>query len=214
MLNGLMGGTILTNTDGIVCEDPDAWGSHDRSHPHWRPHVVAEDQESRAEWSQTRQGHAVHDGAHGVLTNAKVEIATRIISPCAALGHEVFRELQSSQARSAQVCRATQHPRHPLSNHVEAFTRGLPRRQSFRTCREARADFRIPVIGQCPINDMPQNRTLLRMLLPVLHQLLLPGFSLLTSSASELLAEMLGDLFGHQKLFIGPPVDLLCCRDL
>ena len=37
--------------------------------------IVAEDQETRAERSNLRQGQAIEDGAHGVLANTEVEIA-------------------------------------------------------------------------------------------------------------------------------------------
>ena len=59
MLDGLMGGAVFSYADRVVREDVDHGDFHNRAEADGRPHVVGEDEESRAERSHLGEGHAV-----------------------------------------------------------------------------------------------------------------------------------------------------------
>ena len=74
LLDRLMGRPILADADRIVREDVDDRNFHQRAQADRRAAVVAENQEPRSEWADLRQRQTVEDGAHGVLTDTKMEI--------------------------------------------------------------------------------------------------------------------------------------------
>src|SRR4029453_6888423 len=74
MFDWLMRWSIFADADRIVREDVDHRDFHEGAQADGRAAVVAENEEPRSEGSKLRQREAIEDGAHGVLTNAKVEI--------------------------------------------------------------------------------------------------------------------------------------------
>lgn len=76
LLDGLVGGAVLAQTDGVMGPDVGDRELHQGGEPDGRAHVVAEDQERTAVGAgEALQGDAVEDRAHGVLTDAEVERA-------------------------------------------------------------------------------------------------------------------------------------------
>ena len=75
LLDRLVGRAVLADADRIVREHVDDRQLHQRPEPDRRLHVVAEDQEARAEGADLGQREAVDDRAHGVLAHAEVQVA-------------------------------------------------------------------------------------------------------------------------------------------
>ena len=76
LLDGLVGGTVLAQADGVVGPRVDDVDVGEGGHPYRAPHVVAEDEEGAADrQGPAMGGHAVHDPAHAVLADAVVDQA-------------------------------------------------------------------------------------------------------------------------------------------
>ena len=80
LLDRLVRRTILTQPDRVVGVDVDDVSIHDARQPHWRSHVVGENQERRPIRNYSaRQRHAVHDRAHSVLADTEMKVSARIV---------------------------------------------------------------------------------------------------------------------------------------
>src|SRR5215471_13480136 len=88
MLDGLMGWAVFAITHGVVSEDKDGRELHQRREPDRWPRVVAEDEEGRTESAEFRQREPVHNGGHGMLADAEMQVF-----PCRVIGLEVARTL-------------------------------------------------------------------------------------------------------------------------
>ena len=78
MLDGLMRGAVLAETDAVVREHVDHRLIHERREPHRRTHVVCEHEERGDVRPQAAVQHkAVGDGGHGVLAHTEVQVAAR-----------------------------------------------------------------------------------------------------------------------------------------
>src|SRR5215470_17323614 len=88
MLDGLMGRAVFAVAHGVVCEDKEGRKLHQRREPDRWPRIIAEDEEGRAESAELRQGEPVHNGGHGMLADAEMQVF-----PCRAIGLEVSRTL-------------------------------------------------------------------------------------------------------------------------
>src|SRR5215470_19579333 len=78
LLHRLVRGTIFTQTDRIVSKDVDHRNFHNGGQPHRRARVIAEDQKTRAKWTNFAQRHSIQGGAHGVLADAEVKISASV----------------------------------------------------------------------------------------------------------------------------------------
>ncbi len=77
MLDGLVGGTVLSEADRVVGPRIDDVLVGERADPHRAAHVVAEDEEGAAHRDDAAMGrHPVHDPAHTVLAYAVVDEAS------------------------------------------------------------------------------------------------------------------------------------------
>ena len=77
LLDGLVCRAVFSQSDAVVGEDKDGLFFLQRHQPHWRPHIVGESQKGCCIGDQPAvEGHAVGNGAHRVLANAKVQVAT------------------------------------------------------------------------------------------------------------------------------------------
>src|SRR5262249_8073999 len=86
LLHRLVRRPVLADADAVVCIDPDGAQPGDRRQPDWRSHVIGEDQERRAERDEaTVIDEAIDDRAHGMLADAKMDVAPRV-PPTAADG--------------------------------------------------------------------------------------------------------------------------------
>ena len=86
LLHRLVGGAVLAHADAVVGEDEDGVQVAHGGQADWRPHVVGKGEEGGGVRDQPAvQGHAVGDGAHGVLADAEVEVAAGVV-PAAAHG--------------------------------------------------------------------------------------------------------------------------------
>ena len=73
VLDGLVGGPVLADPDGVVRPHEDRVDAHEGGQAHGRAHVVGEDHEGPAVGAgQAVQGDAVEDAAHGVLAHSEV----------------------------------------------------------------------------------------------------------------------------------------------
>src|SRR5215470_3255112 len=100
MLYWLMGRAVFAVAHGVVCEDKEGRKLHQRREPDRWPRVIAEDEEGRTESAQLRQGEPVHNGGHGMLADAKMQVF-----PCRVIGLEVSRTLvrQRRLVRRSQI---------------------------------------------------------------------------------------------------------------
>src|SRR5437868_15518341 len=103
-----MGRSIFAETDGIVGVDVDHRDFHDRGEADCRAHVVAEVEERTTEGTNFRQGYAVQGGAHAVLTDTEVKIASGIAARLEVAGAV---ELQCGFVGSRKVGGAADEPR-------------------------------------------------------------------------------------------------------
>mmetsp|Transcript_22929 Transcript_22929/g.40811 ORF Transcript_22929/g.40811 Transcript_22929/m.40811 type:complete len:342 (+) Transcript_22929:619-1644(+) len=77
VLDGLVGGAVLAEADGVVGHDKDGAGLRERGHADGGAHVIREDEEGGAVRDEARavEAHAVGDGAHAMLAHAKADVA-------------------------------------------------------------------------------------------------------------------------------------------
>src|SRR5215510_10569038 len=101
MLHWLMGRAVFAIAHRVVSEDKDGRELHHSREPHRWPRIITEDEEGRAERAELRQGEPVHNGGHGMLTDAEMQVF-----PCRALGLEVSRALvgQRRLVRRSKIC--------------------------------------------------------------------------------------------------------------
>mmetsp|Transcript_55610 Transcript_55610/g.120059 ORF Transcript_55610/g.120059 Transcript_55610/m.120059 type:complete len:354 (+) Transcript_55610:370-1431(+) len=200
VLNGLMGGPVLSDADGIVREDEDARQLHDGGESDRRPHVVHKDQEGRAKGPEPGEGHSVHNGSHGVLSDAEVEVAAGVVSPTRAWGQHVSSalELERRQAGGGKVAGASNHPWHRFGQHVQALAGGLASCEALGASWEVLEEL-VPVLGQHAALHAVEHIAQLRVLLLVLHTHLLPGLPLHSASVCHLRAEVLDGILWHKE---------------
>src|SRR5437667_12597382 len=72
LLDRLVGWSILSYSNGVVCENEDRRTLHQGRQPDTGPHVVTEVKECRAECANPRHSHAIHTRAHHVLAYPEV----------------------------------------------------------------------------------------------------------------------------------------------
>ncbi len=77
LFNGLMGGAILAQGNGIMRPHVNGGHLHQRGQTHSWPHVVTENEECPAKRpGGTMEGYTVQDRPHGVFADTKVQHAT------------------------------------------------------------------------------------------------------------------------------------------
>ena len=204
---------VLAHADGVVREDEDGGHLHERCHADGRPHVVAEDQEGGAKGPQLAQRQPVHDGPHGVLPDAKMQVPAPEVAPAAGGGQEVRLFGQRREAGGGEVRGAADQPGQALGHGVQAGAGGLARGQALGVRGEGLAEA-IPVLRQLAVQHGLQQGALLGILHAVRGQHLLPVLPLRTATLQHLLPEVAYDFFRHQELLIRPVVDVLGCGDL
>ncbi len=119
MLDGLMRRPVFSHADRVVGENVNRGDFHQRAEAHARPHVVAEIKERGAERPEFRQGHAVHDRAHGVFSHAEVNVAPAILIRV-ELSRSVERQVRL--VGFGQVRRAANQPWDILRQRVQGFS--------------------------------------------------------------------------------------------
>src|SRR5215471_18322806 len=88
MLDWLMGWPVFAVAHRVVGEDKDGREFHHSREPDCWPRIVAEDEEGRPESAELRQREPVHNGGHGMLADAEMQVF-----PCRVIGLEVSRTL-------------------------------------------------------------------------------------------------------------------------
>ena len=78
MLNRLVCWTIFANTNGVVGKNINHWNFHHGSETNRRPAIITKDQKSRTVGPNLRQSHATHDRAHGMFSNAKMQVSSAL----------------------------------------------------------------------------------------------------------------------------------------
>mmetsp|Transcript_5348 Transcript_5348/g.8044 ORF Transcript_5348/g.8044 Transcript_5348/m.8044 type:complete len:393 (+) Transcript_5348:734-1912(+) len=127
-----MGGSILTDSNGIVREDPCDGNFHDGRETNDGLHVVRKYEETRSERAQLGQAHSIHDGSHSVLTDTKVEVASGPVAPACGGGHEISI-LGVGQARlggGRKIRRSSEEVRASLGNELHNLSVGNTRRHT------------------------------------------------------------------------------------
>ena len=138
MLDGLMRGTVLAKTDGVVGHHMDDAQPHQRRKTDRRPAVVGEGEKGAAIGDESAmQREAIHRGGHAVLANSVVDVAA---------GERTTRHRSlrfgMREVRMRQVRRAADQSGNCPGNAVEHLLRGLPRRQLRTLAGKALAQFR------------------------------------------------------------------------
>src|SRR5215831_7242604 len=125
MLYWLMGRTVFAIAHRVVCEDKEGRELHQRREPDRWPRVIAEDEEGRAERAELRQGEPVHNGGHGMLADAEMQVFS-----CRAMGLEISRALvrQRRLIRRPKIRRTPEEPGDVLRQHVQRLARSVPSR--------------------------------------------------------------------------------------
>src|SRR5690606_4686431 len=117
VLDRLMRGAVLTETDRIVGEDIDYRHLHQGAEAYGRSHVVAENQERSAVRAQSSmEGDAVAGRGHRMLTHAEAQI-----SPVRRVLLEVLATFDVRLVRWSQICGSTKEERHLLCDGIEHF---------------------------------------------------------------------------------------------
>ena len=118
LFNGLMGGPIFANSNRVVSEDIDHRELHECAQAKRPTHVIDEDEESRTKGADFDQTHSIEDGAHGMLANSEVKIASSIVFRL-----EVSRALkrQPGLRRGREICSTADQPRDVLGGRVQHF---------------------------------------------------------------------------------------------
>ena len=76
VLDGLVGGAVFAETDGVVREDEERVDAHQRGHAEGGAAVVGEGEEGGAEGDETAVGgHAIDHRAHAELADAEEDVA-------------------------------------------------------------------------------------------------------------------------------------------
>ena len=147
---------------------------------------------------RSRQRHAVHDRAHGVLANAEVEVACAVIVLL-----EITFAVDQRLGRGIQIGRATHQVRNVLRHRVQHLRVRLARGQSLRIRRERRNIF-VPTLRQLAVEHLlPHLRQLGIVLRPRL--VLIVPLALPLRAAFDGLAHVLLHFVGDQELRIGRP---------
>ena len=121
LLDGLMGGAVLADADGIVGEDVGHVQTHDGRHAHGVLHVIAEHEEGGAVGAQTAvQADAVADGRHGVFAHAEVDVVS-----LGRLGGEIALALHVALVGGREVGGAAKEVGHALGEAVEDDAGGI-----------------------------------------------------------------------------------------
>ena len=99
--------------------------------------------------SHLDQGHPVHDGPHGVLADAEVEVAAAV-----AVGLEIARPLEGHVrlGRGGEIGGASDQPGDVLGDRVQNLARRDARRHPLGVGGEDRQVF-IPAIGKLAVLD-------------------------------------------------------------
>ncbi len=122
-LDGLMGGTVLAQRNRIVGVDEDRLDTHERGEPYGVTGVIGEHQECPAIGEEPAvQGEAVHDGRHGELAHAIINVV--------AVGRGAGERPRSGPVgavRFRQIRRASQELRQEGGVGVQAAARCLAR---------------------------------------------------------------------------------------
>ena len=130
VLDRLVGGAVLTDSDGVVGPHEDRTDPHERRQAHGRAHVVGEHHEGAPVGAgEPVQGDPVEDRAHGVLAHTEVEGAPE--GPI-ALGLRQRGGQEGGLAGHGRVVRAGQvrRPAPQLGHHAGQGGEHLARRRT------------------------------------------------------------------------------------
>ncbi len=144
MLDGLVGGAVFADTDGVVGEAVDDGDFHDGGEAYRTAGVVGEDEEARAEGSDLGERHAVDDGSHGELADAVVEVAAGVVVGLEVAG---FRRGDAGFSGGVEIGRAADEPGDIFGDGVEDFAVGLAGSEAFFVGGEDGEVF-VPTLGQ------------------------------------------------------------------
>lgn len=107
-LDGLMGWSILTKSDGVVGSDPDDADLGESGETDGAGSVGDEVQEGSRVWDEGSVcGEAVHDGTHGVLTDTISDVTSAPVTEASRWWLEVNSILPPGQVGAGQICRSS-----------------------------------------------------------------------------------------------------------
>ena len=120
VLDGLVGGAVFAEADGVVREDEERVNVHQRGHANGRAAVVGEGEEGGAEGDETAVGgHAVDHGAHAELADAEEDVAA------GGIDVEAGRVLEDGLGGGGEVGRAAEELGDDLLNGVHDDLAGV-----------------------------------------------------------------------------------------
>ncbi len=183
LLHRLVGGTVLADADAVVGEDPDGAQVGEGGETNGRAHVVGEDHEGGAVGDDPAVvGHAVDQGAHGVLAHAEVEVA-----PFRAVSRKGGEVIQPGIVGGGQVGRTADQLGQDCGEGIEHLAGGGTGGEAFLVSGED-GQGSLPVRRQLPSQAAFQLGGQVRVGEAVGIQLLLPS-GLPTCAVIQRLAE-------------------------
>ena len=119
LLDRLMGRTILTDTDAVVCEYEGQRSLHQSRQTCHRLRVIAEYEEGcDIGLKTTVKHHSVSDRGHCKLTNTEVHVAS-----CAVLLREISLAVHIGLVRRCQIRRSAHQVRHQIFQAIDDLSR-------------------------------------------------------------------------------------------
>src|SRR2546421_5228608 len=207
MLNRLVSRSIFTLADRIVRPDVDHWDFHECAEPDCRACVITEDQEPGAERPDFGKCHTIDDCAHGLLSDAKVEVPPGIVS-CLKIATSF--EGQARFGRRCQIRCTTDQPGDIFGDGIEYLAGGFATGEPLWIRLEC-WHITIPVIWKLTILHSFKITGQFRVVLLIGIKHLVPRAALFSAALAHLTLEMLTHSVWHQEPGVwGPVIALLC----
>lgn len=207
-LNRLMGGAILSKTNGVVSGNPDEADVREGRKTDGTGGVGDEVEESTAIGDDGTVGRkTVHDGTHGMLTDTIADVTTSVVAEASRRVLEVDSTLPPGEVGAGKIGRSTNElgkDRLDLGEHNLGELSGRNSRVRGRVGGESL----LPALGKLTLETADKVGVLSRELLAVLGKLLVP-LSLSGGTGRGVPGVVVIDLLGHNEALLGIEAELL-----
>lgn len=201
-LNGLMGRSVLTQTDGVVGSNVDGADVGESREANGASGVGNEVEESASSWDDGTVGsHTVHDTGHGVFTDTVTDVTAGPVTDSKARRLEVDSILPPSVVGSSQIRRAGEKLRDNAVDLLEDSLGKLTR----RNCRVAGGvgwQGLLPSLGKLASETTGKVSVLLGVFRSVLLEEVVPLLLLGGTLSGVLVVEVI-DLLGNDEGLLG-----------
>jgi hypothetical protein len=200
-LNRLVGGAILTQTDGVVGSDVDDTDAGEGRQAEGTGGVGDEVQEGTTSGDDSTVGSkAVHDSSHGVLTHTVADVATGPLADAEVRGLEVDSVLPAGVVGASQISGTRDQLGNDIVNGLEAGLGELTRSDS-GIGRLVDGELLLPALGKLTGKTASEVSTLGLVLSSVLLEELVP-LLLLGGTLSGVLVVQVVDLLGNSEALL------------